>query len=683
MYPIRNLTHRNQPATLNPAHLKLMHFPNVDKDYRLSVVKPLFKLTHRNLVRAVRHRNIVSQRKRLNMHTLRSKSEWAYALTSAELGRLPHWNLSNVYPSLESEQFKRAIVDLQTQVDVIDTYLNERKISRSSPAANALGAKNAMEGYLEKANAVYRLFGTLTAYVASFVTTDSYNTAAKKLESELETLGVRLRKQDIKFQGWIGSVANTLPQILTQPGLAKEHAFYLNETAQQSRYMMSDAEESLAAELDLSGGNAWGKLQGTVCSQLTVSFDLHGRTQKLPITALQNLNHDHDPEVRRRAYEAELTAWESVRESLAAALNGVKGEVVIVDKRRGRTDALHASLDRSRLDRETLEAMLKVMRDSFPMFRRYFKAKAKRLGHQGALPWWDLFAPVGKSERRYSWDESKHFILTQFRTFSDHLADLAQRAFEHDWVDAESRDGKRGGAFCMGVPAVDESRILCNFDGSLDQVSTVAHELGHAFHNDCQVGKTILQTITPMTVAETASIFNETIITNAALAQSNGPEESLAILEAQLVNASQIVVDISSRFLFEKEVFERREKSELSADDFCEIILRCQRDTYGDGLDEHYLHKYMWAWKPHYYSPSFSFYNYPYAFGLLFGTGLYAIYKERGREFTKDYETLLASTGERTPAELAARFGIDIRKPDFWQGSLKVIEQQIQHYLKL
>jgi oligoendopeptidase F len=235
----------------------------------------------------------------------------------------------------------------------------------------------------------------------------------------------------------------------------------------------------------------------------------------------------------------------------------------------------------------------------------------------------------------------------------------------------------------MGIKAVEESRILCNFDGSLEQVSTVAHELGHAFHNDCQVGKTILQTITPMTVAETASIFNETIITNAALGQAKTSEETLAILEAQLINASQIVVDISSRFLFEKEVFERREKSELSADDFCEIMLRCQKDTYGDGLDERYLHKYMWAWKPHYYSPSFSFYNYPYAFGLLFGTGLYAIYKERGKQFTKDYERLLASTGEGTPAELAATFGIDIGKPDFWQGSLNVVEERIQQYLKL
>jgi oligoendopeptidase F len=235
----------------------------------------------------------------------------------------------------------------------------------------------------------------------------------------------------------------------------------------------------------------------------------------------------------------------------------------------------------------------------------------------------------------------------------------------------------------VGLPGVEESRILCNFDGSLDQVSTVAHELGHAFHNECLAGKKMLQRTTPMTLAETASIMDETIITNAALMDAANSDEEIAILETYLMGACQVIVDITSRFSFEKEVFERRVNSELSADDFCEIMLRCQKATYGDGLDEKFLHKYMWAWKSHYYIPSFSFYNYPYAFGLLFGTGLYALYKERGQAFVKDYEALLSSTGEATPVELASRFGIDIRKPDFWRTSLDIIGEKVQRYTKL
>ena len=605
---------------------------------------------------------------------------------TSNLGPLPHWHLSNVYPGLESDEFGQAVDDLKAQLDDLDRYMVEHQVGRkpSETAAQVDEARLAeiIGGYLDCTNAVQRLYQTLSAYVRSFVTTDSYNTLATRLQSELEMLGVHLRQQGVRFQGWIGRIADALPQVLEHGGPAREHAFYLQEIAEQSQYLMSEAEEVLAAELSLSGANAWTKLQGVICSQLTVPFERVGKVEKLPMATLQNLRYDPDGQVRRRAYEAELTAWERVREPLAAALNGVKGAVVTLNMRRGRTDALHASLDRARIDRETLETMLGAMQDSFPVFRRYLKAKAVRLGKE-SLPWWDLFAPVGKAERRFTFQEARDLIVERFRTFSDRLVDFAQRAFDNRWIDAEPRDGKRGGAFCMSVPGVDESRILCNFDGSLSQVSTVAHELGHAYHNECRVGKTSLQRITPMTLAETASIFCQTIVTDATLAQASSAEEELAILETSLIGATQVIVDITSRFLFEKEVFERREQAELSADDFCDIMLRCQEATYGDGLDKRCLHKYMWAWKPHYYRATLSFYNYPYAFGLLFGTGLYAVYLQRGSSFVPEYEALLASTGEGRAVDLAARFGIDIRKPDFWQDSLKVIEARIQRYLEL
>jgi pepF/M3 family oligoendopeptidase len=377
-----------------------------------------------------------------------------------------------------------------------------------------------------------------------------------------------------------------------------------------------------------------------------------------------------------------VAAWEGVREPLAACLNGVKGTVTTLNQHRGRTDALHEPIDQARIDRDTLEAMLGAMHDSFPMFRRYFRAKARLLGKE-TMAWWDLFAPVGKSEKRYTYAEARDFILVNFRTFSDRLASFTQRAFDHNWIDAEPRNGKRGGAFCMRVPAVDESRILCNFDGSLGQVSTLAHELGHAYHNECQVGKTVLQRTTPMTLAETASIFNETIIVDALLAETADPDEELSILEEFLGGAAQVIVDIYSRYLFEKEVFERRAGAELSADDFCEIMVRAQKETYGNGLDQDTLHPYMWAWKPHYYRGGLSFYNFPYAFGLLFGLGLYAIYQERGAAFLPEYDELLRSTGEGTAADLAARFGLDIRQRAFWENSLEIIGRRIERYEEL
>jgi len=404
----------------------------------------------------------------------------------------------------------------------------------------------------------------------------------------------------------------------------------------------------------------------------------------MPMPALINLRSHPDEATRRRGYEAENKAWEGAQETLAACLNGVKGESISLYKRRGREDALHASIDFARMDRASLNAMLGAMKDSFPLFRKYFHHKAKLLGKE-KLAWWDIFAPMGKTDKVYSFGEARDFIVTNFNKFSPELGAFAKRAFDKNWIDAEQREGKRGGAFCMGVEGVKESRVLANFDGSFDQVSTLAHELGHAFHNECawQAGKTPLQQQTPMTLAETASIMCETIVTEAALASTTDPQEVLAILEAQLNNASQVIVDIYSRYLFEQEVFERREKAELSADEINDIMERAQKATYGDGLDERYLQKYMWTWKPHYYSSGLSFYNYPYAFGLLFATGLYAVYQKRGADFVPAYKDLLASTGEARAADLADRFGINIRTKKFWAESIAILGKRVERYCQL
>jgi pepF/M3 family oligoendopeptidase len=599
---------------------------------------------------------------------------------------LPHWDLSNVYPGLESEEFSQAVGQVKAQLHDLEEYLSIHQIARgaSVPSDPAALAK-IMGGYLDRMNALWRLARTLRAYLLGFVSTDSYNTVARRLLSELEPLLVRLERQEMLFQGWMGAVAaqpGLLESALTQEGPVREHRFYLREAAERSRYLMSEEEETLAAELSLSGLRAWHNLQRVVTTQLKVLFEQDGQVAELPITVLQNLRTDPDGELRRRAYEAELAAWESVREPLAACLNGVKGTQATLNRRRGRPDAVHEALEKARIDRATLEAMLGAVRGSFPALRRYFRGKARLLGKE-ALPWWDLFAPVGKAEEGYTFDQTRTLILEQFGTFSDRLSAFARRAFDGRWIDAEPRSGKEGGAFCIRIPAVEESRVLCNFDGSLAQVLTLAHELGHAYHNECQAGKAPLQYRTPMTLAETASIFSETIVTDALLARTCDAGEELAILEKFLCVAAQVIVDIYSRYLFEKEVFERRAGAELSADDFCEIMTRAQKTTYGDGLDERFLHPYMWAWKPHYYEIDLSFYNFPYTFGLLFSLGLYAIYQERGAAFLAEYDELLRSTGEGTAADLAALFGIDIRQRAFWESSLHVIEARIERFLSL
>lgn len=595
----------------------------------------------------------------------------------------PRWDLTNVYPSLESVEFKAAYDHFKTKVSDLGDYFVE--VIGKTDSKTPPGQLGPIVGeVVDRFNAVYTLSATLEPYIYSFVSTDSHNKTALRALSEYEQASLALQNLNVQMKAWLGKIAPALDKSLEYSITAKAHAFMLKEAADQSKYLMSEPEEALAAELSLSGGNAWGKLQGTITSQLSVDFELGGEIQKLPMPALINLRSHPDEETRHRAYDAENAAWDSVRETLAACLNGVKGEVITLNKRRGRKDALDSAIEQARIDRTTLEAMLAAMEASFPLFRRYFKHKARLLGKE-KLAWWDLFAPVGKAGKSYSFEEAGNFILENFNDFSPELKNFCKRAFDNHWIDAEMRDGKRGGGFCMPVQGVKESRILVNFDGSQDQISTIAHELGHAFHNECayQFDKTPLQQLTPMTLAETASTFCETIATEAVLAQVTDPLEELAVLETQLNGASQIIVDIYSRYLFEKEVFERRIQAELSPDDFCEIMEYAQKATYGDGLDERYLQNYMWTWKPHYYSTDLSFYNFPYAFGLLFGTGLYAIYQRRGADFVEDYKSLLASTGEVMAADLADRFGINIRTRKFWDDSIAILAKSVDRYCKL
>jgi pepF/M3 family oligoendopeptidase len=396
------------------------------------------------------------------------------------------------------------------------------------------------------------------------------------------------------------------------------------------------------------------------------------------MSVVRNLASDPQREVRRRAYEAEIAAWRSAAVPLAAALNSIKGATNLLSKRRQWDSPLEAALFENNIDRQTLEAMMAAAQESFPDFRRYLRAKARALGLP-VLAWYDIAAPLSSGGRAWGFDEGAQFIVEQFGAYSPKLRGLAERAFGQRWIDAEPRLGKRDGAFCMSLRQ-DESRVFTNFKPTFGGVSTVAHELGHAYHNLNLAPRTMLQRQTPMTLAETASIFCQTLVNQAALRQAEAQEQIL-ILEGALQNACQVVVDIASRFLFEQRVLEKRLQRELSIDEFNDLMLQAQRETYGDGVDPDVLHPYMWAVKPHYYSSTF--YNYPYMFGLLFGLGLYARYQDDPQGFKASYDDLLSSTGLGNAAELAARFGIDTRAPDFWRSSLDVLRADIARFASL
>jgi pepF/M3 family oligoendopeptidase len=605
-------------------------------------------------------------------------------MTSASLATDPlRWKTDNIYSGLDGEDYQSGVKSFAAQLDALESLFAVHSIGRTSqlsPSAVQSGGK-ILEELMGKMNDLSTLAGTLDSFVYAFVTTDSYNARAAEELSKLEILFARRQKLDVKLLGWLGSAAAHLPKWISGSSLLTEHAFFLQDAALQSKYLMSEPLEDLAADLCLDGGSAFGKLQGSVTSQLKVPFTRDGKTETLPITMVRNLCYDADPAVREAAYHAELKGWDSIRTTVAACLNGVKGTAITLAKRRGRESVLHAALDDNRIDRATLDAMLGAIRDRLPMFRRYFAAKAKKLG-LNRLRWWDIFAPVGKEHKTFTWQEACGFIVEKFNAFSPELGEYAATAFAQRWIDVEPRDGKRGGAFCMPVVGVEESRILMNFDGSYEQVSTLAHELGHGFHTHCQRGLPPLRRGAPSTLAETASIFCETLVANATLALST-PAQQTPILEAQLCNATQVCVDIYSRFLFESEVLAKRAEREISPDELCKIITEAQAATYGDAVDPATYHRTMWVWKPHYYSYSGNFYNFPYAFGLLFALGLYKQFQNEGAAFVPKYCALLRGTGEDYAAPLAARFGIDITTPPFWHGSLDIVEEQAARFEKL
>jgi len=588
---------------------------------------------------------------------------------------LPHWDMTVVYPAIDSTEFAQDFAAVLAEIDATAALFDRHAIDKRAPAALDDATVAAFETVLVALNRLFDRTHTLEAYIYSFVATDSRDTQAQARMSEFQRAAVRQRQLLTRFRAWVGSL--DVDALVARSSLAQQHVFMLRRAQQQARHMMSPAEEALAEELNLSGGTAWGRLYNNVASQLLAHVDLDGAIQELPISALRNLAFAPDRPTRQRAYEAELAAWQRAAVPLAAALNSIKGEVITLAQRRGWDDPLDLALFNNNIDRAALDAMFVAAREAFPDFRRYLRAKARMLGLE-RLPWYDLFAPIGASTRTWGYGDAAAFIAEQFGGYSDRMRDFAARAFRERWIDAEPRPGKRDGAFCMRLRN-DESRVLANYEPSFKSVLTLAHELGHGYHNTNLARHTPLNRSTPMTLAETASIFCETIVRNAVM-RSAGPQEQAEILDSALVGACQVVVDITSRFLFESRIFEQRATRDLSIDELCAIMRDAQLETYGDGLDQEALHPYMWAAKGHYYNTANSFYNFPYMFGLLFGLGLYARYQSDPAGFKTGYDDLLASTGLADAATLAERMEIDIRSPAFWRASLDTIRADIDRF---
>ena len=478
------------------------------------------------------------------------------------------------------------------------------------------------------------------------------------------------------FEGWLAAIPD-LDSLIASDPLFEEYRFILERKKLGSLHLLPGIGEKVMAKLKISGSNAWAELQQYLTSTVKVAY----RGEEINLSAVRNLAYSAEAEVRKDAYEAELACYSAIEDSVAYALNSLKLETLNECELRGYESPLARTLEQSNMEKKTLDAMFAAIDQKLPMFRRYLKAKAHALGHENGLPWYDLFAPMGKSSTRFTTQDARDYLVELFSHFDDELSGMVARAFDEEWIDFYPRSGKAGGAFCSGVSCIGQSRILTNFDGTLGDVVTLAHELGHAFHNQCIADHRPLNHDYSMPVAETASTFNECVVMNHAIAQATDDAEKLNLIESQLQDVTQIIVDIYSRYRFEDAVLRLRKEEFMGAAELCRIMLQAQADSYGDGLDSALRHPYMWLCKSHYYGSTF--YNFPYAFGGLFARGLYAKYAREGASFVPIYKKLLHTTTVATAEDAAKVAGIDLTDKEFWLSALAEVEEKIDMFCAL
>ncbi len=580
------------------------------------------------------------------------------------------WNLSKLYLGLDDPEY---VKDVETYKELTSQY------AKTLDRVDAIPTVEHAERILALQEKMTALISKLFIFVELQQSTDTENGA---LIAEGNNL-MRLASANVANDTKASKILAKLPNLATcceRSEIINDYKFYLTKIKEKEEHMLSDAEEEMYAKMDMTGGGAWGNLQSFLTS--TVKVDYKG--EQITLTNARNLAYDPDPEVRKAAYEAELASYEKIQDSLAYALNNIKLQSNMIATKRDYNSLLDMTLANSNMKKETLDAMIGAIEDHLPKIRKYFTHKAEILGHKNGLPWYDIFAPLGKSEKKYTIEETKEILTSTFAEFSEEMSGLMAEAFDNEWIDFYPRAGKVGGAFDCGVPAIGESRVLTNFDGSFSAIDTLAHELGHSFHDRQVQTNRAMNMDYPMQVAETASTFNETFLCNKFLEKAANSEEKLALLEGLLTEQTQCIVDIYSRYVFENSVVDTCESKFLMAEDLKALMLEAQEKAYGEGLDPEVRHPYMWACKGHYYSSGLAFYNFPYAFGVLFAAGLYSLYLEEGKEvFVPKYKAMLNATPTCNVEEAGALMDIDLTDKKFWESSLEIIEKNIEEYCKL
>jgi oligoendopeptidase F len=588
------------------------------------------------------------------------------------------WELDSLAPHPESEGFR----------SLLNAYAQDlRQLAADSeqlPAVGAADAAAAWASLVERYADVHGRTEDLHSFVGCHAAADAGNRHFQHLEGELSALSP-LRQQvltNLELQA-AGAEEEEFASFVAASEPLRRNEFFLQECRRNGAFRLAKPEELLANALDVDGRHAWGRLYDRLSSELRVEVMEQGElVRKSP----GQVSWDSaERTVRQNNFLASQKAWATIADSCADALNHIAGSRLTRYERLGVQDHLDLPLRLNRMGRQTLETMWSTISERKPVLTKYLARKAELLGLE-RLTWYDVTAPLDLSRRpaqKLAWDEACRTVVQTFDEFSAELGDFARQAFAERWIEAEDRSGKRQGGFCTGFPGKRQSRIFMTFTESADSMSTLAHELGHAYHSHVLRDQPVLLQDYPMNLAETASTFAEAVLQDRQLVDAPDDAAQLKLLDQMLGDAVAFLMNIHCRFLFEDRFHRERSGGELSAQRLTELMLNAQREAYCEALADDGWYGGFWISKLHFYISGWPFYNFPYTFGYLLSLGVYRL-RDQVDDFPRKVRDFLIATGcQQAEDAVEFAFGEDLRQPAFWNGSLDIVQQRVEQFLEL
>ncbi len=584
------------------------------------------------------------------------------------------WDLETLYPKPDTAEFKKLIDDFKAELSKLADE------SETLPPPSKVNAK-VWGDFLERVEKVFAYACDLGAFVGCYSAADSENKAYMQVEAILGATGPQRNQVFTNLELAFREISDEqLKEFAAGDPRMERVRFFLEDSRANAQLRLPKDLEMLSAELGVDGIHAWGRLYDRISGELKVELMEKGEiVKKSPGQVRLDVM---DRKTRENNFHALEKAWGKVADTCADSLNHIAGTRLARYKRLKTQDHLDAPLRYNRMQRETLDTMWDVISKRKNVLLKFFERKAQLLGIE-KLSWYDQLAPLPQAATAgdtLSWDTACDTIVEAFDEFSGELGDFARMALKDRWIEAEDRGGKRQGGFCTGLPVKKQSRIFMTYTGSADSMSTLAHELGHAYHSYVLRSQPYLLQDYPMNLAETASTFAEAILGGKRLANTKTDGEKLGILNNMLTDSVAFLMNIHARFIFENQFHRERAEAELTSERLTEIMLAAQKEAYCDAFAE--WQNVFWISKLHFYISGLPFYNFPYTFGYLLSLGLYSTASEFGDSFPAKYRELLLATGSMNAEEaVKSTLGYDLTKPDFWNRSIDVIDRNVADFL--